>query len=346
MSESVVKPGGFSSLLSHDASRERTASAAEVFRGWRVTSRMEFLGDSLVHVMLPLLVALRRQPWRPELIERSFWVLVIWLLGHWVGSSLNCLADYPVDRLDQGRKARLAEAIDHAGSRNLLLVNLCEAMLATVVSVWLGFRFGKLLLPVFWVVGFAIAYLYSFEPARLKRRNWLNPLALTTVVYVMPFGFGYNLLSPVWNLLDVAVLFTYSVQIGASFFADEVPDHDEDRAMQVLTPCVTYGRVTSSLLAAGFYALSCLSSLVLFGYAVRIWSPGRIVSLTLAAIAYSWVLWKYLTLARISRLVDEAKSLRIRREQIQRLKKVSNTPAEIFVTSMGALLLAVAERWL
>jgi 4-hydroxybenzoate polyprenyltransferase len=325
---------------------QAAVTAADVLKGWWVTSRMEFLGDSVVKVMLPLLLALRHEPWGPKFYELSLWVLVIWLFGHWVGSSINCLADYPVDRLDTGRKARLAIAIDRAGVRPLLIINLAEAIAATAISIWLALRFGKPLLPVFWLAGLIIAYFYSFDPIRLKRRNLLNPISLTTIVYVMPFAFGYHLLSPTWRLFDVAVLFTYSVQIGASFFADEVPDHDEDKAMDVRTPCVVYGRRAASLLAAAFYIVSCLSSLALYAYETEVWAAGRAIMLIVAATLYSWVLWKYLSLARISKSIDEAKTVPVRKEGIMRLKKVSNTPAEIFVTSIGALLLAVGQTFL
>ncbi|HEY7910543.1 MAG TPA: UbiA family prenyltransferase [Blastocatellia bacterium] len=345
MSNIIAKPNRFSTLLAEPRPHTET-TAADIFHGWWVTSRMEFLGDSVVKVMLPLLLVLRHETWRLEHYELCLWVLVIWLFGHWVGSSINCLADYPSDRLDTGRKARLANSIDRAGIRSLLILNLAEAAAATLISVWLAFRFGKPLLPAFWLAGLLFAYFYSFEPVRLKRRNLLNPIALTFIVYVMPFAFGYHLLSPVWDLFDVAVLLTYSVQIGASFFADEVPDHDEDKAMNVLTPCVTYGRVTASLLAAVFYVLSCASSLLLFAYATNEWTAGRVVLMTLAVLAYAWVLWKYLTLARVSKSLDKARSLNARQQAIQKLKETSNTPAEIFVTSIGALLLAIGLKFL
>lgn len=345
MDNSAVKSNRISTLLVEPQSHS-TVTAADLFSGWWVTSRMEFLGDSVVKVMLPMLLVLRHESWSPRFYETGFWVLVIWLFGHWVGSSINCLADYHVDRLDSGRKARLANAIDRAGVRPLLLVNLVEAVLATIISIWLAVRFGKPLLPVFWLTGLVIAYFYSFEPIRLKRRNLLNPLSLTTIVYLMPFAFGYHLLSPVWDIFDVAVLITYSVQIGASFFADEVPDYEEDKAMNVLTPCVKYGRVTASLLAAVFYILSCLSSLALYAYEAEVWSAGRVMILIAALVLYSWVLYKYLTLARISRSIDAGKTTSDREEKIKILKKVSNTPLEIFVTSIGALLLAIGETFL
>lgn len=345
MSDSIVKPNRFSSLLAQSPVRP-TVTTGDIWHGWWVTSRMEFLGDSVVKVMLPLLLVLRHEPWKREFFELSFWVLVIWLFGHWVGSSINCLADYPVDRLDTGRKSRLSTAVDRAGLRALLLVNLTEAILATVISIWLAFRFGKPLLPAFWLAGLLIAYFYSFEPVRLKRRNLLNPLSLTFIVYVMPFAFGYHLLSPVWKLFDVGVLLTYSVQIGASFFADEVPDHDEDRAMQVYTPAVTYGRYIACWLAAIFYILSCGASLGLYIWSTGLTSLGRAAIIVVVTAAYLWVLRKYLTLAGISKQIEAASDYRTRQEGIRRLKRTSNTPAEIFVTSIGALLLAIGEALL
>jgi 4-hydroxybenzoate polyprenyltransferase len=345
VSDGIVKPNRFSSLLAESPVRS-TVTARDIWHGWWVTSRMEFLGDSVVKVMLPLLLVLRHESWKPEFYELSFWVLIIWLFGHWVGSSINCLADYPVDRLDTDRKSRLSTAVDRAGLRALLLVNLTESVLATGISIWLAFRFGKPLLPAFWLVGLLIAYFYSFEPVRLKRRNLLNPLSLTFIVYVMPFAFGYHLLSPVWNLFDVVVLLIYSVQIGASFFADEVPDHDEDRAMQVYTPAVTYGRYIACWLAAIFYFLSCGVSLGLFVWSTSLASFGRVAIIVVVTAAYLWVLWKYLTLARISKQIEAAANYRTRQDGIQRLKKTSNTPAEIFVTSIGALLLAIGEVFL
>ena len=345
MSDTTVKPNRVSTLLVSSPDRPGI-NPVDVLHGWWVTSRMEFLGDSVVKVFLPLWLVLRHEAWRSEFVELALWGLVVWLLGHWVGSSINCLADYPVDRLDEGRKSRLASAIDRAGLRSLLLVNLGEAVLATSISIWLAFHFDKPFLVAFWLAGLIVAYFYSFEPVRLKRRNLLNPLSLTTIVYVMPFGFSYHLLSPVWDSFDVAMLITYSVQIGASFFADEVPDHDEDKAMGVLTPCVTYGPFVSSLLAAAFYVLSCGASLALYVSETRVWSTGRVVIMIIAAAMYFWVLWKYLTLARISKTVEGAKIQDIRQEGIRQLKKVSNTPVEIFVTSIGALLLVFALTFL
>src|SRR5690349_16622010 len=63
-----------------------------LFRAWWVTSRMEYLPDAIIHVVLPLVLVLRHEPLSEGLLQRSGWGLLVWLFGHWIGSSLNCVA--------------------------------------------------------------------------------------------------------------------------------------------------------------------------------------------------------------------------------------------------------------
>jgi 4-hydroxybenzoate polyprenyltransferase len=331
----------FSDLLVRSIDRPRI-TVHDVIHGWWVTSRMEYLAEAIVRIILPLLLVLRHEPWRTELLELSFWGLVVWLMGHWVGSSLNCLADYPIDRLDTGHKARLALAIDRTGVRPILLVNFVESLVATVVSSWLALRLAKPLLPVFWLAGLMVANLYSFEPVRFKRRNLLNPAALTLIVYLLPLFFVYHLLSPVWDNYDTAVLITYCLQMVPMFLVDEVSDYDEDRATKTYNPCVTYGRVRVSWFANGIYLLACLTSLILYASEVATWSAGRIGALIIASLAYLWVVREFILLARLSQAINRALDANSRLERTQTLKKFSKTPAWLFATSIGALLLALA----
>lgn len=324
----------------------RRSTVRDVVYAWWETSRMEYLPDAVVHIALPLLLVLRREPWSSDLLALSLLGLLVWLIGHWTGSSLNCLADYPVDRLDVGHKARLAAAIDQAGGRAILLVNLAEIALATVVSAGLSLRLGKPLLLVFWLAGLLVAYLYSFAPAHFKRRNFLNPAALTLIVYALPLFFAYHLLSPAWALYDVAILAVYCLQMTPMFLVDEVSDHDEDRAMGIRNPCVTYGRVWTSGLANGIYVTACLASLALFAAQSPYWSAGRAGVFALALLAYLWVVREFVLLARFSRAIDEALNTVARAERTQALKRFSKTPAWLVATSIGALLLAIGEAFL
>lgn len=325
--------------------RSTNVHLRDVIRGWWITSRMEFLPDAFVHIGLPLLLVLHHEPWSSKLLLLSFWGGVVWFMGHWVGSSINCLADYPLDRLDTQHKARLAKAIDEAGMRSILLVNLAETLLAIVVSVWLAIQLNKPLLIIFWFTGLIIATLYSFEPVHFKRRNWLNPIALDLIVYAMPLFFIYHVLSPVWNGFDVAVLIIYCFQMVPMFLVDEVSDHDEDKALGIYNPCVTYGRFKVSWLANSIYILACLASLIAYVTQTEIWSFTRLVMLVLAVLAYAWVAREFVLLAKHSQLIAEASNETEREKRNLALKNFSKTPAWLVGTSIGALLLAVAETF-
>jgi len=322
------------------------ASAVALLRGWWVTSRMEYLPDALVHVALPLLLVLRHEQWGARLFKLSLAGLAVWLLGHWVGSSLNCLADYDVDRLDAGRKSRLAAAVDGAGARAILFMNAAEIVAATLASFWLAYRLGKPLLVLFWLAGLAVAYLYSFEPFRLKRRNFLNPLALDLIVYAAPLFFVYHLLSPAWNAYDAAVLSVYCFQMVPMFLADELSDHDEDEAGGVNNPCVVYGRVKTSRAAIAVYALSCAASLLLFAARGETRNTAGVVFFSLSVLIYLWVTREFFGLERASRAIDAAASPSERAARTRELKNVSRTPAWLVATSVGAILLVASLLYL
>jgi 4-hydroxybenzoate polyprenyltransferase len=322
------------------------ATAGALLRGWWVTSRMEYLPDALVHVALPLLLVLRQQHWSAQLFKLSLAGLAVWLLGHWVGSSLNCLADYEVDRLDEGHKARLAAAIDRAGTRPILFVNVVEIAVATLTSFWLAYHFGKPLLVFFWLAGLAVAYLYSFEPFRLKRRNFLNPLALAVIVYATPLFFVYHLLSPAWDAYDVTLLLVYCFQMVPMFLVDELSDHDEDKAGGVNNPCVVYGRVTTCRLAVAVYATSCAASLLLFVSQPVTRNVTGALFLGLSVLIYLWVVWEFVRLDRISRAIEAAGSAAEREILTRELKAFSRTPAWLVATSIGVILLVASLVYL
>lgn len=337
----TAKADRLSDLLIQEKANRRSNVAA-LARAWWVTSRMEYLPDALVHVALPLLLVLRHEKWGAQLFSLSLVGLAIWLLGHWVGSSLNCLADYPVDRLDSGHKSRLATAIDEAGARPILIINLFEALIATVASIWLALRLNKPLLALFWLGGFLIAYLYSFEPVRFKRRNLLNPLALMTIVYATPLLFVYHLLAPSWDRYDLTVLVIYLIQMIPMFLVDEVSDHDEDREMKVNNPCVTYGRAAVCWMAITLYALSCSLSLVIFVVKSQSRSGWVLGAAGLAGLIYVWVESEFLTLLRFSTRLSKPTSPAVRAELTQELKRFSKTPGWLVATSLGVMFLAAA----
>lgn len=322
------------------------ATVGALLRAWWVTSRMEYLPDAVVHVALPLLLVLRHEPWGSQLFRLSLAGLLMWLLGHWVGSSLNCLSDYHVDRLDAGRKSRLAAAIDGAGARRVLVVNLVEILAATLASSWLTYILGKPLLVCFWLAGLLVAYLYSFEPFRFKRRNFLNPFALFMIVYATPLFFVYHLLSPVWDAYDVAVLGVYCFQMVPMFLMDELSDYEEDKATGVNNPCVVYGRARTARMAVAVYALSCSASLLLFAAHPATRNFTGAFFLFPSAFIYWWVIKEFRRLGLLSRAIEEATSAAERAALTRELKVASRTPVWLAATSVGVLLLVAPLAYL
>lgn len=337
----TVDADALAHLLAEEA-MPRLATLTAIARAWWVTSRMEYLPDALVHVALPLLLVLRHEQLSTQLFGLSLVGLGIWLLGHWVGSSLNCLADYSVDRLDTGHKSRLAAAIDDAGEPAILIINIFEILIATAASVWLALKLNKPLLILFWLSGFLIAYFYSFEPLRFKRRNFLNPLALMTIVYATPLLFVYHLMSPSWDRYDLTVIGIYLFQMIPMFLVDEVSDHDEDKAMAVNNPCVTYGRVAVCWMAIIVYALASSISLIMFVLKNQSNSSWMFVAAGVAALIYVWVESEFVTLLRFSGRLSKATSSTVHDDLTQELKAFSKTPAWLVATSLSVMLLAAA----
>lgn len=335
---------GFEDILRTPLPRQGVAGR-DLLHGWWMTSRMEFLPDALVHVALPLLLVLRHEPWSMTTALLAFGGLVVWLLGHWVGSSLNCLADYPVDRLDTGRKSLLADAIDRTTPQAIFWVNIAEAVVATGLSLWFAVILDKPLLMLFWILGLVLAVAYSFAPIRTKQRNWWNPITLMLIVYFTPLFFIYHLLSPIWEGYDVAVLLVYCIQMVPMFLVDEVPDYDEDKAMGVFNPCVTYGRVAGSNIANGIYILACLVSLGLFISTTEQWAMGRTIAVAGAITAYGFVSREFLHLAYLSRIAEQSSDATSYQAHVQTLKRFAKTPVWLVATGVGVLFLSIAETF-
>lgn len=350
MSDSMSNQKGshLTYLLSAAEVRSGARTLTDVFRGWSVTSRLEFLPDVPVHIILPLFLVLRRQPWDFSLLRLSLIGLLVWLMAYWVGSSLNCLADYAVDKLDTGHKARLAAAVDAAGIKTLLLVNGVEALAASALTVYLSLEMQKPLLLLFWILGLILAIFYSFEPLRLKRRNLLNPLSLDAIVYLLPFLYVYYLLSDEWNLFELTIIVLYCLQMLSMFLADEVSDHDEDAAMGVKNPCVRYGRVWASRLAMMIYAFAAVTLLLLLHFHEPEWFNGKLTAMTLSVIIYAWVILEFHTLYCLSRCIEASRDAEGKRQFALRIKKFSKIPMWLMTTSIGIMLLVAtfSRLWL
>ena len=78
-----------------------------LFRGWWVTNRMEYAPSAINEVGIPALLALFFRSADTDFFIAVLAGLAVWWIAEFVGSSMNCLADYETDRLDELNKSRI-----------------------------------------------------------------------------------------------------------------------------------------------------------------------------------------------------------------------------------------------
>lgn len=210
-------------------------------------------------------------------------------ISHLLGSQINCLADVAIDRHHK-HKCSLAAAVERLGARGLWTAFVVESIIALGLTIIIVIVVGKPWLLGIWLTGWVLAVAYSLEPIRLKRRGFLNPISLVTIIYFLPFSFGYQALNDRIDVGSLPLMTAIGLQLFGLFLMNEVEDVPEDRSQYVLTPCVKYGvrnmtvLALSLFLAASLVALSGfvravdqagLSFILVVGYVVGI---GRIIA--------------------------------------------------------------------
>jgi 4-hydroxybenzoate polyprenyltransferase len=193
------------------------------------------------------------------------WGTAVWYLSHMVGSQINCVAD---NELDRTYKVRVAAAVDRLGSHFILGCIAVESVLALLVAWHMARLTGKPVLPVLWVIGWAVSMGYSLEPARFKRRGFLNPASLIAVLYTLPMIYGYVALRDDLDVVVAAALTAVGVQMFSLILINEVEDIPEDRAYGVETPVVRHGLRPVAILALFLFALPAV--VVISGFAALI----------------------------------------------------------------------------
>jgi len=274
-------------------------------RAWWTTSRPEFaVGPTFSQGGVAALLALHQRP-----ADLAFaWLLAAGLGICWmsisVGASLNCLADYETDRLDSADKARLARAVDVLGSIRLWRIILTEIGILTLAIVALALLLKRPLLFGFWLTGLVLAFMYSFEPYRIKGRGLLNPAVAAFNCTILPMLFVYHLLSPRLAGPATVVILLFGAQVWGLMLANQVSDYEEDKYTGTLTACVRYGRYRTVRLVIVAYA--CATA----GMVGAVWcfwptpATGALVLRLLALALYLWVLLDLVRLGRLARAIE------------------------------------------
>ncbi len=122
---------------------------------------------------------------------------------------------------------------------------------------------------------------YSLEPARFKRRGFLNPAALIAVLYALPIIYGYVALRNDLDVAIVSILAAVGLQMFSLILINEVEDIPEDRAQGIETPMVGLGLFPVSVTALLFFALPAV--VTIGGFAMLIENTGARLLFVVAA---------------------------------------------------------------
>jgi 4-hydroxybenzoate polyprenyltransferase len=221
--------------------------------------------SAINEVGIPALLALLFVPFTSGFLWMIAFSLIVWWGGHFIGSHINCLNDYDVDKL---YKNYLTKAVDDIGPQNIKKILWIETILLTFLVVSLTIVLNKPLLIVFWGLGLLLAFGYSCKPVQLKSRTLMNPIALGLVLYIFPMFFSYLLLAKNLHTFSTVIIILFSIQMVPMFFMDEISDYEEDKQCKINNPCVRYGRKKTILMAIVIYVLSAIGvcSYVVFNF--------------------------------------------------------------------------------
>jgi 4-hydroxybenzoate polyprenyltransferase len=121
------------------------------------------------------------------------------------GAQLNTLGDYKLDLKDK-RKKHLTDAMNKLGRRRVKVFVVTEFLLS-LLPLYLMFQIEqKLTLVILWVAGTFLAFAYSTPPIRLKKRSWLEMIAIILVLSVIPMLFVFYTFAPMLTLLFIVFL--------------------------------------------------------------------------------------------------------------------------------------------
>lgn len=301
-----------------------------------IVSRKEYLPSAINEVGIPAALALIYLPFSSNFALLTLAGLTVWWVGHFIGSHINCLADYKVDLKF---KTRLPKAVDVIGERNLKIIMAVEVIFITLFVLWLTYILQRPLLLVFWIGGVILAFLYSAQPFYFKGRGLLNPLTLDFVLYVFPMFFVYHLFLEKFYLFPSLVIIIFSLQMIPMFFIDEVSDYEEDKEENIGNPCVRFGRFKITLPGLIIYVVS---SALMMGVFMRWYPPTGITTSAiylLVLACFLWVCFSFYSLLVKSYKFEKETNPKRKASIAQIIKKEVKTPFYLMGTGIGVLFL-------
>lgn len=329
---------GHTSLSEESISRSQGSLLKKLY-AFLVVSRWEYMPVAIGEVGIPATLALLYVPFGKLYVTLALWGLVIWWAGHFVGSQINCLTDYPGDRL---YKKYLADSVDTLGRKTIIQIIWIEVITTTLLILGLSFIYKRPLLMLFWLVGLAFGYLYSVEPIRLKSRVWWKSIALGLSLWFMPMLFAYYIIAGTLHTFSGLVVATFVFQIGLPMFlVDEVSDVEEDRLSGDRTACVVYGRYKVMVLSIVIYVMGSIALLWVLLSDLSAVSRWQWLATGAAVLSYLWVTVDFVRIARASYHLEHADQTPSDQD-ILAVKRMVRTPLLLVVTCLPFVLLLIS----
>jgi chlorophyll synthase len=254
------------------------------------------------------------------------------------GAQLNTLGDYELDLKDK-RKKHLVDAMDRLGRRKVKAFVVAEFLLS-LIPLYLMYQIeGKPTLVLLWVAGTFLAFAYSTPPIRLKKRSWLEMIAIILVLSVIPMLFVFYTFAPNLTPLFLIFLSGQAMTVYSVIIPTEIRDYFSDKPMGVTTMTVRLGLVKASLMSilmmsAGGLLCGAAFFLVLFYGSYPILS----VFLLSIVVADAYVLRQYKRLYSLSKKYASTKKSSIA-DEITDL--AAHNPKWITVVTQSLVLMSL-----
>ncbi len=251
---------------------------------------------------------------------------------------MNTLSDYELDLRDK-RKKHLTWAMDRLGRRKVKAFIVAEFLLS-LFPLYFLVQIGGKLPPIFlWIFGTFLAYAYSMPPIRLKKRSWMQMIAIILVLSVFPMLFVFYTFAHEMSFLFIHFLSGQALTVYSVIIPTEIRDYFVDNSMGVETMTVRLGLVKASFLSimliivGGILCGTAFFLALLYGH-----HPILSVFLFVIIVANFYVLRQYKRLHSLSKNYEATKNGSIA-EEITDL--AANNPKWITVVTQSLVLMSI-----
>lgn len=249
--------------------------------------RVEYRIAELPIYLIPVMLVISDTS---ALVSAPFWEgLVIFLFLMAFGDLLNCLSDRELDAI---YKPHLTEAVFGIGIKGVLIQAALSALSALALTIHLAWLLNFWLLIPLMLFGAFVAYAYSIEPFRLKRRGLWQLAFYWFGLFTGPMIFAAMLFQPLppFSLVMVAVWYGLT-QTGVILF-NTAEDYPEDLQLGVKTVIVSLGLRTGIGWAVVMVLVGGLGLIASF---IATMIERRMPSVTLIALVPLVVAWVTVT---------------------------------------------------